>query len=135
MRPILSEEDFESMISQGHSVIYFYVDWSTYAVQGRVMLEELESSCGHDDSKPVFWLADVSELESPAAFLGEWLREQERDGLKMFNVVAAGSGSVAWLSQGAIVDFVQSATHYDLHALRMRTENAFHQRAKTKPCS
>ena len=129
MRPILNEEDFESMTSQAYSVLYFYVDWSTYAVQGRIMLEELESSYGHDDSKPVFWLADVSELESPAAFLGEWLKRQERDGLKMSNVVAAGSGSVAWLSQGEVVDFVQSATHYDLPALRMRTENAFHRGA------
>ena len=74
MRPILNEDDFKSVISQEHSVIYFHVDWSTYSVQGRVMLEELESSCGSDVSKPVFWLADVSELESPAAFLGEWLR-------------------------------------------------------------
>ena len=129
MRPILNEDDFKSVISQEHSVIYFHVDWSTYSVQGRVMLEELESSCGSDESKPVFWLADVSELESPAAFLGEWLKRQERKDLKMFNVVAAGSSSVVWLSRGAVVDFVQSATHYDLDALRMRTENVFHQRA------
>ena len=93
------------------------------------MLEELESSSSSDESKPVFWLADVSELESPAAFLGEWLKRQERKDLKMFDVVAAGSGSVVWLSRGAVVDFVQSATHYDLDALRMRTENVFHQRA------
>jgi hypothetical protein len=125
MRPILNQEDFESMTAQAYSVLYFYVDWSTYAVQGRIMLEELESSYGHDDSKPVFCLADVSELESPVAFLGEWLKRQERDGLRMSNVVAAGSGSVAWLSQGEVVDFVQTATHYDLHALRIRTENAF----------
>jgi hypothetical protein len=71
----------------------------------------------------------VSELESPAAFLGGWLKRHESKDLKMFNVVAAGSGSVVWLSQGAVVDFVQNATHYDLNALRMRTENVFHQRA------
>ena len=128
MRPILNEDDFKSVISQEHSVIYFHVDWSTYSVQGRVMLEH-ESSSSSDESKPVFWLADVSELESPAAILGEWLKRQERKDLKMFNVVAAGSSSVVWLSRGAVVDFVQSATHYDLDALRMRTENVFHQRA------
>jgi hypothetical protein len=128
VRPILNEDDFKS-ISQEHSVIYFHVDWSTYSVQGRVMFEELEASCGSDESKPVFWLADVSELESPAAFLGEWVKRQDRKDLKMFDVVAAGSGPVVWLSQGAVVDFVQSATHHDLDALRMRTKNAFHQRA------
>ena len=129
MRPILNEDDFKSVISQEHSIIYFHVDWSAYSFQGRVMLQELESSYGSDESKPAFWLADVSELESPAAFLGEWLKRQERKDLKMFNVVAAGSGAVVWLSQGAVVDFVQSATHYDLDALRRRTENVFHQRA------
>lgn len=129
MRPVLNEDDFKSMISQEHSVIYFHVDWSTYSVQGRVMLEELESSWSSHESKPVFWLADVSELESPAAFLSEWLKRHERKDLKMFNVVAAGSGSMVWLSQGTVVDFVQSATHYDLAALRLRTEDVFHQRA------
>ena len=60
------------MTSQWRSVIYFYVDWSTYAVQGRVMLEEVDH-CG-DNAKPVFWLADVSELDSPAAFLVSGLK-------------------------------------------------------------
>ncbi len=129
MRPIMNEDDFKSVISQEHSVIYFHVDWSTYSVQGRVMLEDLESSWSSDESKPIFWLADVSELESPAAFLGEWLKRQDRTDLNMFKLVAAGSGSVIWLSQGGVVDFVQSATHYDLDALRIRTENVFRQRA------
>jgi hypothetical protein len=125
MRPILNEEDFESMTSQWRSIIYFYVDWSTYAVQGLVMLEKLESLCCDDDSKSVFWLADVSELDSPAAFLEEWLKGQKRDELKRFNLVTAGNGSVVWLNHGAVVDFVQSASHYDLDTLRIRTENAF----------
>ncbi len=125
----MNEDDFKSVISQEHSVIYFHVDWSTYSVQGRVMLEDLESSRSSDESKPIFWLADVSELESPAAFLGEWLKRQDRTDLNMFKLVAAESGSVIWLSQGGVVDFVQSATHYDLDALRIRTENVFRQRA------
>ena len=129
MRSILSEDDFKTVISQENSIIYFHVDWSAYSVQGRAMLEELESSYSSEESKPVFWLADVSDLDSPAAFLGEWLKRQERKDLNMLNVVAAGNGSVAWLNQGTVVDFVQSATHYDLDALRMRTEYVFHQRA------
>jgi len=124
MRSILSEEDFALTLAEQHSVIYFFVDWSIYAVQGRSMLEELESLCiAYLNGS--FWLADVSELGSPAAFLGEWLKDQERSDLKMFNLVACGSGSVIWLNKGAVVDFAQSAMHYDVRELRKRTEKAF----------
>jgi hypothetical protein len=124
VRSILSEEDFALILAQKHSVIYFFVDWSVYAVQGRRMLEELELLCSRELSGSS-WVADVSDIASPAAFLGEWLKEQERSDLKMFNVVACGNGSVAWLNGGAVVDFAQSATHHDLQDLCKRTENAF----------
>ncbi len=93
VRSILCEEDFALILAQEHSVIYFFVNWSVYAFQGRRMLEELELLCSPDFNGS-FWVADVSDIESPAAFLGEWLKEHERPDLKMFNVVAAGSGSV-----------------------------------------
>ena len=68
MRSIQNEEDFALVLSQKHLVLYFYVAWSTYAVQGRRMLEELES-LANQDSKISFWFADVGDLEAPAAFL------------------------------------------------------------------
>jgi len=125
VRPILSEEDFALTLAEQHSVIYFFVDWSVYAVQGRRMLEELELLCS-PDLKGSFWIADISSIESPAAFLGEWLKHQERSDLKIFNLVASGSGSVVWLNRGAVVDFAQSATHHNVQDLRKRTEKAFH---------
>ena len=125
MRSILSEEDFALTLAEQHSVIYFFVDWSVYAVQGRRMLEELELLCSHD-LKGSFWIADVSDIESPTAFLGEWLKYSERPDLRIFNPVASGSGSVVWLNRGAVVDFAQSATHHDVQDLRKRTEKAFH---------
>ena len=124
VRSILSEEDFALTLAEQHSVIYFFVDWSVYAVQGRRMLEELELLC--PDLKGSFWIADISCIESPAAFLGEWLKHQERSDLKIFNLVASGSGSVVWLNRGAVVDFAQSATHHNVQDLRKRTEKAFH---------
>ena len=78
MRSILSEEDFVLTLAEQHSVIYFFVDWSVYAVQGRRMLEELELLCS-PDLKGSFWIADVSYPESPAAFLGEWLKHEASD--------------------------------------------------------
>ena len=128
VRSILSEEDFVLTLAEQHSVIYFFVDWSVYAVQGRRMLEELELLCS-PALKGSFWIADVSYLESPAAFLGEWLKHQERSDLKIFNLVASGSGSVVWLNRGAVVDFAQSAAHHDVQDLCKRTEKAFHHGA------
>ncbi|HEY9500929.1 MAG TPA: hypothetical protein VIR01_04785 [Pyrinomonadaceae bacterium] len=125
VRSILSEEDFALTLAEQHSVIYFFVDWSVYAVHGRRMLEELELLCS-PNLKGSFWIADVSDIESPAAFLGKWLKHQERSDLKIFNLVASGSGSVVWLNRGAVVDFAQSATHYDVQDLCKRTEKAFH---------
>jgi len=113
VRSILSEEDFALTLAEQHSVIYFFVDWSVYAVQGRRMLEELELLCS-PDLKGTFWIADVSDIESPGAFLGEWLKHQERSDLKIFSLVASGSGPVVWLNRGAVVDFAQSATHHDV---------------------
>ena len=126
VRSILSEEDFVLTLAEQHSVIYFFVDWSVYAVQGRRRFEELELLCCPDLKKGSFWIADVSDIESPAAFLGEWLKHQERSDLKISNPVASGSGSVVWLNRGAVVDFAHSATHHNVPALRKRTGKAFH---------
>ena len=119
------------MLSQDCSVLYFYVDWSTYAIQGLHLLEEVKSILSQNNNGSIagFWLADVSDVNAPAAFIGEWLKRQERVDLKLYNTVAVGNGSIAWLKRGEIVDFVMSATHYDAPALAERTKNAFSKRA------
>ena len=80
----------------------------------------------HPDLNASFWIADVSDVDAPAAFLREWLKAQDRVDLRMFNPVVCGNGSMAWLARGVVMDFVQSATHYDLQDLRHRTKEAFH---------
>ncbi len=69
MHSISSEEDFALVFAQEYSTIFLFVDWSVYAVQGRQIFEELESTWGHDLNAS-FWIADVSDLNAPAAFLG-----------------------------------------------------------------
>jgi hypothetical protein len=128
MRLISDEEDFALVLAEEHSILFFYVDWSVYAVQGRQLLEELESTF-HGDLNVSCWIADVSDINSSPALLGEWLRKQDRGDLKMFNPAICGNGSVAWLARGEVIDFVQSATHYKLHELRNRTREAFQNRA------
>ena len=47
----------------------------------------------------------------------------------MINVIASGSGSVAWLQSGVIMDFIQSAMQHNLEELHNRTVIAFHEGA------
>lgn len=124
MRSISSEEELAFMLSQEHSTICFFVDWSIYAVKGRQMFEELEATCSRDLDAS-FWVADVSDVDAPAAFLEGWLKKQDRPDIKMFNPVMCGNGSIAWLKRGVVVDFVQSATHHNLERLCDRTKEAF----------
>ena len=127
MQRILSEDDFSLMLSQEHSVLYFYVDWSAYAIEGLRILEEVESLFAQNRNglAASFWLADVSDVNAPAAFIGEWLKTQERAELKLYNVVALGNGSVAWLNRGEIVDFAPNVTLGNVHLLSERTKNVF----------
>ena len=129
MQPILSERDFSSILSQERSIIFFYVEWSIYAVQGQRLVEELEACLDQESLRPSFWLADVSDVDSPGAFLKDWLKDVERPDLKMRNVIAAGSGSVAWLNRGRVIDFVQSAMHHNVSDLFQRTKSAFSDNA------
>ena len=128
MRLISSEEDFARVLAEEHSILFFYVDWSVYAVQGRQLVEELESTFNQDLNASC-WIADVSDVDASPSLLGEWLKKQDRAGLGMFIPVLSGNGSVAWLARGVVIDFIQSATHYKLHHLRNRTREAFHNAA------
>jgi len=105
MRPILSEQDFAVALSAEQAVIYFFVEWSVYAVRGRQRFAELESSHGRD-SETSFWIADVSSVDAPAAFVADWLKAQDRSA---FVMACAGGGPIVWLKSGVIVDVVQRA--------------------------
>lgn len=107
MRSILSEDDFAAALSADHAVMYFFVDWSVYAVQGRERFAELELSYG-SDSETTFWIADVSSTEAPAAFVADWLKAQDRTEVDVFVMAGAGYGPIIWLKRGAIVDVVRS---------------------------
>ena len=128
MRLISSEEDFARVLAEEHSILFFYVDWSVYAVQARQLIEELESSFNQDLNASC-WIADVSDVDASPSLLGEWLKMQDRADLSMSIPVMCGNGSVTWLARGVVVDFVQSATYYKLQELRNRTREAFHNAA------
>ena len=122
MRSLLREDELAVMLGDVRAVLYLFVDWSTYAVEGRRFFEELESDCSNNLSAS-FWFANVSSLEAPAAFIDDWLKSQEHS---IFLSAACGNGPILWLNHGGVIDFVHSASHYDVAALRHRTKTAFH---------
>ena len=110
MRSILSEDDLAAVLGADQAAIYFFVDWSVYAVQGRQRFAELELSYGHETS---FWIADVSSVEAPAAFMGDWLKAHDSKDVNIFLAAGSGNGPIIWLKRGAIVDAVRSAINSD----------------------
>jgi hypothetical protein len=122
MNNICNEHDLKAL---EHAVVYFYVDWSVSAMQGLRMLEQLESSWSDPGSPVTFHLADVSDVDAPAAFMFEWLKRRERPDQRLCSAIALGNGSVMWLTRGDIVDFEASVTQHDLSVLTARTKNAF----------
>ena len=125
MENIRSEDDLNALLSREHAIVYFYVDWSAYAMQGLHLLEELESASTDMGSAVTFRLADVSDVNAPAAFVFEWLKRTERPDLRLCTPIAVGSGSVMWLTRGKVTDFEPRVTQYDIAALSARTKNAF----------
>ena len=126
MREIKKPEDVNELCAQGRSVIYFYVDWSVYAARGREVMNAVEKQIPQiADSPQLFWLANVSDVDSPAGFIFEWLRKQERDDLRMCSMIAGGSGCVVWIENGNVIDFETSAGGAGTSALVERTKTLF----------
>ncbi len=126
MKNIEKPEDLDELCAQGRAVIYFYLDWSVYTVRGREVMNSVERQLpAFTDSPQLFWLADVSDLDSPATFMFEWLRKQERDDLKMVTMISCGSGCLAWIEKGKVIDFEMSAGNTGTAALVERTKRLF----------
>jgi hypothetical protein len=131
MREIKKPKDLNELCAQGRAVIYFYVDWSVYAVRGREVMNAVEKQIPEiADSPQLVWWADVSDVDSPAGFIFEWLRKQERDDLKMCSMIAGGSGCVVWTEKGNVIDFETSAGGAGTSALVERTKTLFSINAK-----
>ena len=121
MRPMLSEDDLAVALSADRAIIYFFVEWSVYAVQGRQRFAELEFLYRHDPQIS-FWIADVSDVDAPGAFIAGWLKTNDRTEINVSLAACTGNGSIVWLKHGAIVDAVRSAINCDLDDLRTRTD-------------
>ena len=78
---------------------------------------------------PAFWLADISDVEAPAAFIFDWLKRREPPDVDL-SLVALGNGSIAWLRSGEIVDFVLSGGYQEARVLAERTETIFSAAAR-----
>ena len=124
MEPILNRNDFEKVLKSERAVIYVYVDWSSYASQtGLRIMEEAERHFQRTaDPEVSFWLANVSDLDSPAAFIADWLRRQESEKMRMFPAIGTGNGSIVWLRNGQPIGFALSASHLGVDGVRAKTK-------------
>ena len=99
------------MILQGKVVLSFYHDWSKYsAVYGIQYFREADNFfCNQKDIEKInFWLADVSDGNSSAIFLHDWIKNACVES-NLFGWVAAGNPSVIWLNFGQILNCEFSA--------------------------
>lgn len=111
MRKILTQTDFDEMILQDKAVLSFYHDWSEYsAVYGIQYFKESDSFFRKQKpaQKIIFWLADVTNVNSPANFLGDWIKNNSLE-INFFAWIAAGNPSVIWLKFGQILNCEFSA--------------------------
>jgi hypothetical protein len=117
------------MLEEPHVMLYIFVDWSIYAAKiGLNIVEEVEAhfTATANESRVSFWLADVSDSNSPAFFTADWLRqEQERTELRLFPAIGIGNGSVVWINHGSVVDFALSASHLKRSGVIEKTESLF----------
>jgi len=117
------------MLEEPHVMLYIFVDWSTYAAKiGLNIVEGVEAhfTATANGSRVSFWLADVSDSNSPAFFTADWLRqEQERTELRLFPAIGIGNGSVVWINHGSVVDFALSASHLKRSGVIEKTESLF----------
>jgi len=130
MRTVNNPNDFTQLLQCDGAILFIYVDWSAYAREGLQIVEEAEMSLndGHPAGKPTFWLADVSDAGSPGYFIGEWLKQQNDRGIRMFPLIALGNGSMVWIKNGEVVDFAMSALHLTPQPIIWKTEAPFGSR-------
>lgn len=109
MKEILTKTDFAEMLSQDKVVLSFYHDWVKDSVfYGVEFLTESENyfQSSQYHIKPAFWIANVSDVNSPANFLYDWLKEIEP---KLIVMIGTGNPSVIWLSFGQMLKYEFSA--------------------------
>ena len=127
MEHILNRNDLERLLKSERAVLYIYVDWSSYAAKtGLRVVEEAEQFFKRNpDLRVFFWLADISDLNSPGAFIADWLRQQESETMRMFPAIGTGNGSLVWLRRGQAMGFALSASHLGIDGVIAKIKEIF----------
>ena len=111
MREILIQTDFNEMILQDKVVLFFYHKWSKYSgVYGIQYLKEADSFlCNQKNIAEInFWIADVSDENSSASFLCDWIKNNSVES-NLFVWIGAGNPTVVWLNYGQTLNCEFSA--------------------------
>src|SRR5262245_17364670 len=124
MEKILNRNDLERLLKIERAVLYIYVDWSSYAAKtGLRVLEQAEQFFkSNPDHGVFFWLADISDLNSPGAVIADWLQQQESETKRMFPAIRTGNGSLVWLRKGQAIGVALSASHLGIDGVISKTK-------------
>ncbi len=127
MKQILSSQDFESLLTSEQALLYIFADWSEYAaITGLRIVEQAEEFFLKNlEFQIEFWLADLSDDTSPAAFIVNWLRQQESETLRLFPAIGTGSGSILWIRKGQAAAFALSASHLGIDGVIDKMKEIF----------
>jgi hypothetical protein len=122
---ISSSSEFRSLIASGDAIIHLDVEWSHYAVANRPLLSRLRSKTLIDPRcRSVRWRRiDCTNQQDTAIgqVLTDWLRGQKANPALVQN----GYGSLLWIRDGQLVDWLSDPTVVKEDKLFERTLIAF----------
>jgi hypothetical protein len=126
MHHLQTNGDLLEMLAEKSAALFFFVDWSEYALRGKDICRqaELALSAQASPDAPSWWTADISSIDSPPnQALHNWLTEQEQSKhMRLVSSIAMGNGSIVWIENGNIVEFETSTRRLGLEELIRRTQ-------------
>src|SRR5262245_15635844 len=125
---ISSSTEFNSLIESDSAIIHLDVDWSLSAIANRPLLSRLHSKVLLDPRcRAVRWRRiDCTNQQDTAIgqVLTDWLRSQNANPALVQN----GYGSLLWIKDGQLVDWLSDPTFVKEDKLFERTLKALPQR-------
>jgi hypothetical protein len=119
--PVLTLEQFRSILTAPCAVIFIYVGWSIQARRSRAVATEVATNCRDGEPPVTFCSIDLSDQEGPMwEFVREWLTAHS---YPTDQLTYGGYGPLVWTRYAKAIDCVWSAELHKATDLIERTIN------------